>query len=191
MAIGDQDCVQVMRQRDEAVRLHSYRVQMNGTTYNVTLEPKNRDKFRVKVNDRIFESEPMTEGEISTYVVRSGDEIVRAQTTALQSDTLDVWIEGVPFSASVQSALADSATISLQKGRKERTETQIRALMPGRVTNILVKDGDSIELGAPLIILEAMKMQNEITSPLPGRVKKVYVKEGETVRKDSVMIVLE
>jgi biotin carboxyl carrier protein len=191
MAIGDQDCVQVMRQRDEAVRLHSYRVQMNGTTYNVTLEPKNGNKFRVKVNDRIFESEPMTEGEISTYVVRSGDEIVRAQTTALQSDTLDVWIEGVPFSASVQPALVDNTTILLQKGRKERTDTQIRALMPGRVTNILVKDGDSIELGAPLIILEAMKMQNEITSPLPGRVKKVHVKEGETVKKDSIMIVLE
>jgi biotin carboxyl carrier protein len=180
-----------MGQQDEGVRLRSYRVQVNGTIYNVTLEPKNSEKFRVNVNGRIFESEPMTEGEISTYVVRSGDDIVRAHTRTLQLDTVDVWVEGVPFSASVQSALADSTTISLQKARKERIDTQIRALMPGRVTNILVKDGDSIELGAPLMILEAMKMQNEITSPLPGRVKKVHVKEGETVKKDSIMIVLE
>lgn len=180
-----------MGQQDEGVRLRSYRVQVNGTIYNVTLESKNSDKFRVNVNGRIFESELMTEGEISAYVVRSGDDIVRAHTRTLQLDTVDVWVEGVPFSASVQSALADSTTISLQNGRKERIDTQIRALMPGRVTNILVKDGDSIELGAPLMILEAMKMQNEITSPLPGRVKKVHVKEGETVKKDSIMIVLE
>jgi len=164
---------------------------VNGTTYNVTLEPQNEDKFRVNVNGRIFESEPMTDGEISTYVVRSGNEIVRAHTRTLQLHTVDVWVEGVPFSASVQSALAGSTTISPQKGRKESIDTQIRALIPGRVTSILVKDGDSIELGAPLMILEAMKMQNEIASPLPGRVKKVHVKEGETVKKDAVMIVLE
>ena len=180
-----------MEQQDEGVRLRSYRVQVNGTTYNVTLEPKNGDKFRVNVNGRVFESEPMIDGDISTYVVRSGDDIVRAHTRTLQLDTVDVWVEGVPFSISVQSALADSTTISSQRGREERIDTQIRAVMPGRVTNILVKDGDSIELGAPLMILEAMKMQNEITSPLPGRVKKIHVKEGETVKKDSIMIVLE
>lgn len=64
MAIGGQDWARVMEQQDEGVRLRSYRVQVNGTIYNVTLEPKNGDKFRVKVNGRIFESEPLTDGEI-------------------------------------------------------------------------------------------------------------------------------
>ena len=68
---------------------------------------------------------------------------------------------------------------------------QVRALMPGRITSTLVQEQDSVSEGAPLLILEAMKMQNEITSPIEGKVKAVFVHEGESVKKDAPLLLVE
>jgi len=68
---------------------------------------------------------------------------------------------------------------------------EIRAVMPGRITSVLVKLNDRVESGAPLLILESMKMQNEIVSPKSGRVKSIRVADGATVKKDSVLIEIE
>jgi pyruvate carboxylase subunit B len=73
----------------------------------------------------------------------------------------------------------------------EKFGGEIRALMPGRVTSVLVGEGEVVELGDPLLIFEAMKMLNEISSPFAGRVVRVHVREGETVRKDAILMVLE
>jgi biotin carboxyl carrier protein len=63
--------------------------------------------------------------------------------------------------------------------------------MPGRITSILVKEGELVEEGTPLLILEAMKMQNEFGSPIAGKVKSISVHEGATVKKDSILITIE
>lgn len=57
--------------------------------------------------------------------------------------------------------------------------------------SVLVGEGEMVEPGAPLLILEAMKMLNEITSPFAGRVVRVHVREGETVRKNAILVVVE
>ena len=60
--------------------------------------------------------------------------------------------------------------------------------MPGRITSILVKPGEEVSAGTPLVILEAMKMQNEIVSHKAGRVTSIKVQEGDTVKKDDVLL---
>jgi pyruvate carboxylase subunit B len=62
--------------------------------------------------------------------------------------------------------------------------------MPGRITSILVKEGEAVETGTPLLLLEAMKMQNELTSPMGGLVKTITVREGDAVKKDSLLLVV-
>jgi len=57
----------------------------------------------------------------------------------------------------------------------------VSALMPGRVTKVLVKKGDSVQRGTPLIIFEAMKMENEIQAPVAGVVDEIFVNVGDTV----------
>lgn len=57
----------------------------------------------------------------------------------------------------------------------------IKALMPGRVTRILVAEGESVKKGAGLLILEAMKMENEIQAPADGTVDRIFVSAGQTV----------
>ena len=57
----------------------------------------------------------------------------------------------------------------------------IKALMPGRVTRILVQEGESVRKGAGLLILEAMKMENEIQAPADGTIDRILVTPGQTV----------
>ncbi len=57
----------------------------------------------------------------------------------------------------------------------------IKALMPGRVTRILVAEGDTVRKGTGLLILEAMKMENEIQAPADGIVDRIFVTAGQTV----------
>lgn len=63
--------------------------------------------------------------------------------------------------------------------------------MAGSVKSILVKQGDTVKAAQPLVILEAMKMENQITAPVAGTVKNVDVKEEEQVQEGQVLLVLE
>jgi len=171
--------------------MRSYKVQVNGRTYFVSAEPLGKERVRAVLDGEVFESESLGVGEISTTIVRSGDEAVRVACRVLQNGGVDVWVGGLPFPISVQAAVAAGTFGLLERVVGEKFGGEIRALMPGRVTSVLVREGEMVELGAPLLILEAMKMLNEITSPFAGRVVRVHVREGETVRKDAILVVLE
>jgi biotin carboxyl carrier protein len=69
--------------------------------------------------------------------------------------------------------------------------TEIRAPMPALVVKVEVKEGDSVHEGQGLVVLEAMKMENEIRSHADGKVKGIRVKAGEAVEKDALLILLE
>src|SRR5579871_55737 len=86
---------------------------------------------------------------------------------------------------------ADEFTAEVQdprawRGRKHGLQEaegrqQIVAPMPGKVIRLLVSVGDSVEAGQGLLVVEAMKMQNEIRSPKSGKVERLLVKEGQAV----------
>lgn len=76
-----------------------------------------------------------------------------------------------------------------QKGEAQQ-QRQIRAPMPGLVSRILVKPGDTIEAGAGVLVLEAMKMENELKSPAAGTIRAVLVKERDSVEKNAVLLEL-
>jgi len=64
---------------------------------------------------------------------------------------------------------------------------QITAPMPGKVVRVLVQEGDAVEAGRGLLVVEAMKMQNEIRSPKSGRVEKLFAREGLAVNAGDVL----
>ena len=68
---------------------------------------------------------------------------------------------------------------------------QVTAPMPGSVLDVKVKEGDSVKEGDTLLILEAMKMENEITAPVSGVVKAIKVSQGATVNTGDLMLVIE
>lgn len=69
-------------------------------------------------------------------------------------------------------------------------ETAVKAPMPGLIIKVLVAEGDSIEKGDQVVILESMKMENELKSPRDGVVTAVKTDAGDSVEKDQVLVVI-
>lgn len=60
--------------------------------------------------------------------------------------------------------------------------------MPGKIIEVLAREGSTVLRGEPLLILEAMKMQNEIQSPVKGKIIRIIAKPGSNVMKDDIMV---
>ncbi len=74
---------------------------------------------------------------------------------------------------------------------KEEGKIVIQAPMPGLVIDIQVKEGQEVDEGDVLVILESMKMQNELTAPRAGRITRIQTKMNEHVERKQVLLVLE
>ena len=67
----------------------------------------------------------------------------------------------------------------------------LTAPMPGRVLAVLVRPGDAVARGAPLVIMEAMKMEHTIKAPRAGAIEQVFVAEGEQIKEGAELLVLQ
>jgi biotin carboxyl carrier protein len=68
---------------------------------------------------------------------------------------------------------------------------KIAASMPGKVVRLLLREGDEVEAGGGIAVVEAMKMQNEIKSPKKGTIQKILVGEGAAVNAGDVLAIVE
>ncbi len=85
----------------------------------------------------------------------------------------------------------DLLRASLRPAGKGRGKAaQVRAPMPGMVLKVMVAEGDAVEKGTPLLILEAMKMENILKADADGVIEKVHVREGAAVEKGQLLISL-
>lgn len=91
----------------------------------------------------------------------------------------------------------DGCTYQLEKplGRSRRrgersAEEAVRAPMPAQVRAVQVGEGETVEKGQSLMILEAMKMEIRIAAPQAGKVSRIHVQEGETVARDQILVEL-
>ena len=99
-----------------------------------------------------------------------------------------IQVEGRLYSVDVfdpRELRARSSTGS-QEGRQN-----IAAQMPGKVVRVLVAKGDAVKKGQGLIVVEAMKMQNELKSPKAGVVAEVKAADGATVAAGEILVVIE
>ena len=105
-----------------------------------------------------------------TYSVRINSNVYEVKI----SNELDLLIEEMGLSLAVDSLIND-----------------IKAPMPGLILDVQVKEGDEVEEGDYLLVLEAMKMENTLTAPRTGKVKSVKIEKGETVDKNQLLIEME
>jgi biotin carboxyl carrier protein len=87
--------------------------------------------------------------------------------------------------------LADLRTALRHAHQGQTGIAQIRAPMPGKVIRILVKEGDEVQANQGILVMEAMKMQNEIKSPKQGVVRKLGVTAGSAVNAGDVLATVE
>ena len=79
----------------------------------------------------------------------------------------------------------------LQSGVQLQGRQEVSVPMPGKVVEVLVGEGEKVEKGQGLAIVEAMKLENEVRSPITGEVKEVKVKAGDSVEAGAVLVVVE
>lgn len=120
----------------------------------------------------------------------------KSYTVLTEGDVLKVNAE--PREVAVRSIdFASDVTPSPEESRETPSRAPeviggaIHPPMPGRVVSISAKKGAKLRAGRPLLILEAMKMQNEISSPFSGTVSEIRVKPGDLVDVGDILIVIE
>ena len=102
-----------------------------------------------------------------------------------------VMVNGVWHTFTIESPFSLKRKRYLEKQEGTSTKELVRAPMPGKIIDILVEEGAEINSGEPILILEAMKMQNEINCHINGVIKKISVKKNDSVMKDDLMIEIE
>jgi biotin carboxyl carrier protein len=112
----------------------------------------------------------------------SGDG-TRAQYEVSRRGTAQSW-RGVSFVRAGEEAIGGA------EGAKKRS-IRVRAQMPGKIIRILVKEGQSVEKGQGLLVMEAMKMENEIRAVQAGKVSKLDAVLGKNVETGAELLVLE
>jgi len=65
---------------------------------------------------------------------------------------------------------------------------KLLAFIPGTITEIFISEGDVVHRGQNLLILEAMKMKNDVKSPVEGKIKKIYINKGDNVMKNQLIL---
>lgn len=119
--------------------------------------------------------------------LRIGNRAFEVKCERVGSET-HYWVGSQRFSAEVR----DPRSL---RGRVRATDEQgpkkLTAPMPGKVVRILVAQGAVIEAGAGVIVVEAMKMQNEVKSPKKGTIQKILVSTGAAVNAGDVLAIVE
>ena len=89
-----------------------------------------------------------------------------------------------------QVQVSARAPAARDDGASGTGEALLRAPMPGRVLKLLVTEGQAVAAGAGLLVVEAMKMENELLAPRAGTVKRIFVAAGATVERDAPLVEL-
>jgi acetyl/propionyl-CoA carboxylase alpha subunit len=104
-------------------------------------------------------------------------------------DELMVTLAGTTYRVKLEDELMQKM-LGQAKERSHAAEVTLKAPMPGMVVGVEVSEGQVVTAGQGLVILEAMKMQNELKAPKPGTVKTVRVKPGDKVNGSDVLLVI-
>ena len=160
-------------------------VSVNGRDYRVELEPGQSGSWDCRVNgDPVSINAVNTaKGVLSLLIAGESYEVVA--NPAQQQ----IAVGRTRFAVEVR----DPRSWRARKARLESGDgpKKIFAPMPGKVVRIILADGAEVEQGAGVIVIEAMKMQNELKSPKKGKVARILAGEGTAVNAGDVLAIIE
>jgi biotin carboxyl carrier protein len=105
------------------------------------------------------------------------------------SETYEILVAGQRFEVKVEDERA-SLLASLVKSAAATGEAKVQAPMPGLVIGIPLEEGATVQQGQTVVVLEAMKMENDLASPIAGIIKEIRVSKGQTVDQGQVLVVV-
>jgi glutaconyl-CoA/methylmalonyl-CoA decarboxylase subunit gamma len=147
-------------------------------------------KNKIRIGRRDYIVQLKSDEKYGTYILWKNRkypvEIVRSRQNKYEILFNDI---SYTFTVETPFSLQRMKVINSKKG--DNVLESLKAPMPGKIIDVLVREGSSVLRGEPVVILEAMKMQNEIQSPVNGKVIKVSTKAGTNVMKDDELIVIK
>jgi biotin carboxyl carrier protein len=170
----------------------TFEVDVNGRVRTVSVEKiaavEGRPRFRVRIDGVAHDIESSaTDIGLSILFLDSGRILDAAMTERtggelaihLPNVTVDVAVDARRYRRGGSGAVAAAG------------EVRVVAPMPGRIVRVLVKPGDQVEARQGLVVVEAMKMENEIAAAKAGVVKEVAVSAGQSVESGRLLVVIE
>jgi len=162
-----------------------YQATVNGRTFEIEV---NQDG-RILVNNqpRTIDFRELREGELYSVLV---DYLSYEAVVEERDDTYHVLMAGDLYEVSVTDERSRRLASAFMALGDVSGEVAIRAPMPGLIVRVPVQEGDVIAKGDTVIILESMKMENELKAPREGKVHRVNVKAGDSVEQNKVLVTI-
>ena len=143
--------------------MKNYKLKINGNEYNVDINEVEGQEIKLDVNG-------------TSYVVTVDQEIKQQRKPGAR-----------PAAA---SQIAPAASGSVQKGNAPAAGNKVTTPLPGTILDVFVNVGDTVKEGQTVVLLEAMKMENNIEADTAGTVKEVKVRKGDSVLEGDVLVVI-
>jgi biotin carboxyl carrier protein len=163
-----------------------YYTTINGTEFEIEIDHDNQ----IRVNGETYQMDfqQLREGGMVSLLLQQRS--FEAAVEEREENNWEVLIQGELYEVQVQ----DERSYRLAKARGEGTavtgEAHIKAPMPGLIIAVPVIPGQTVHKGDKVVILESMKMENELRSPRDGLVLRVNAQPGDSVEKDAVLVVI-
>lgn len=154
------------------------------TTKELTLNVE-KNEFFINDHTRSYSFHRQANGR---FLLRSGTKLYKIDNVSYDKYTIQFTINGRWCKVDVrdeQDLLLDKLGF---KTAAEIGEGELNAPMPGKILEVIVKEGDKVEIGDPVAILEAMKMENELKAPIAGTVTTIAVSKSDSVEKNALIL---
>jgi biotin carboxyl carrier protein len=144
-------------------------------------------KQSIRIGKRDYEVKLKADEKYGTYILWKNRKYP-VEIVSSRQNRYEILFNDISYTFTVETpfSLKRMKVLNSKKGKAEKEF--IKAPMPGKIIDVLVREGASVLRGEPLVILEAMKMQNEIVSPVSGTVVKIMTKANTNVMKDDILV---
>ncbi len=144
-------------------------------------------KNSIRIGKRNYVVQLKSDEKYGTYILWKNRkypvEIVRSR-----QNKYEILFNDISYTFTVETPFSMQRMKVLNTGKGKTEKESLKAPMPGKIIDVLVREGSNVLRGEPLMILEAMKMQNEIQSPVNGKVISIHAKPNSNVMKDDLLI---
>jgi biotin carboxyl carrier protein len=144
-------------------------------------------KQTIRIGKRDYEVKLKADEKYGTYILWKNRKYP-VEIVSSRQNKYEILFNDISYTFTVETPFSLKRMKVLNSGRDKVEMEFIKAPMPGKIIDVLVREGSSVLRGEPLIILEAMKMQNEIISPVNGTIVKVAAKPNTNVMKDDLLV---
>src|SRR3989304_6863761 len=154
----------------------------------IVLSKNKKTNVRVSENSEIIINENKIHYELiqlnnSTFRLLINQKFYDISSVKIDNDRISISVEGYTYELSVRTALQErAAKVIEQKGSLPQNK-EVKAPMPGMILKVKKHTGELVNTGDSIIILEAMKMENDIKAPVCGTINAIYVNDGTAVEK--------